>query len=68
MTPRQSEINRNQSRQRLLRVAALITEGYDYAAACDKLGYRKDTTSRAKQRFIRLGDKLVCEAFRVEVK
>ncbi len=65
---KQHEINRNQSRQRVLRVAALITEGYDYTQACDKLGYRKDTTSRAKQKFIRLGDRLVCEAFRVEAK
>lgn len=68
MKSRQSEINRNQSRQRLLRVAALITEGYDYAAACDKLGYRKDATSRAKQNFIRMGDKEITEAFRERIK
>lgn len=68
MAVRQSEINRNQSRQRVLRVAALITEGYDYTQACDKLGYRKDTTSRAKQKFIRLGDPEVCNAFSYESK
>lgn len=65
---KQHEINRNQSRLRILRVAALLTEGYDYTAACDKLGYRKDTTSRAKQKFIRQGDRLVCEAFKVELE
>lgn len=63
---KQHEINRNQSRLRILRVAALLTEGYDYTDACDKLGYRKDTTSRAKQKFIRQGDRLVCEAFKVD--
>lgn len=62
---RQSEINRNQSRQRVLRVAALITEGYDYTQACDKLGYRKDALSRAKKKFIRLGDEQIENAFKL---
>lgn len=63
---KQHEINRQKSRQRILNVIDKMKEGHDYSSACAALGYRKDATSRAKQNFIRMGDKYIEDAFREE--
>lgn len=64
----QHEINRQRSLERVLKVIELQEQGMTRKEACAQLGYRLDSTARAVQNFVRLGNKRVCEAFRVEVK
>lgn len=55
----QHEINRQKSLERVMKVIQLQYQGFTRKEACEKLGYRPDSTARAVQKFVRLGDKNV---------
>lgn len=56
---KQHEINRQRSLERVMRVIDLQEQGMSRREACERLGFRQDTTARAMQNFARLGNERV---------